>query len=118
MNMRKLILFFILCLLALTTQAQDIIMTKEKHEQLKKNIEDYKHLIIVYDNLKLENQNIKAQLIQKSDSITYLKKVIATCKKCSDPKPEPKKKSLFKRIGESISRFAKKLKSHKFEKNY
>lgn len=39
----------------------EVIMTKEKHDQLKKNIEDYKILISKYYKLAKENVDLKNQ---------------------------------------------------------
>lgn len=52
-SMKKIIILIVLIFnLNLISYSQDVIMTKQKHEQLRKNIEDYKKLIVDYDKLK------------------------------------------------------------------
>lgn len=92
-SMKKIIVLIILIFnLNFIAYSQDVIMTKQKHEQLRKNIEDYKKLIIDYDKLK------KDYTLQ-SKRIVDLENKLKNCK--------PKRKPFLIRIKEKLQKLNK-----------
>ena|SRR6185369_10225936 len=107
----RIFLFVLLCFFATSAYSQsNVIMTKEKHDQLKRNIEDYKLLIKQHKALKAENIDLKNQIIELT---AQLKKAQDDC-----PKLPPVKRNFFQRIGDKLKKMSSKPKKKKFEKDW
>jgi hypothetical protein len=104
--MKKLILFLGLILFSLSAYSQDVIMTKEKHELLRKDIENYKKLLISNKKVVNENKVLKDSIAVLNYKVNLLTKSLAECDK-------PEKKKFFKRMQDKLNKFRRKLKPHK-----
>ncbi len=108
--MKKLILFLVLVLFSFSAYSQDVIMTHEKHELLRKDIENYKKLIITHKKVVTENKTLK-------DSIAVLNYQIKLLDENCNKTPQ-KKKKFFKRMQDKLNRFRKNLKPHKQQQDW
>ncbi len=106
---KRILFLLILVLSAVNLQAQDIVMTKEKHEQLRKNIEDYKNLIKVHKTLQTKTDALTKENEKLKLTITNLQSQLADCQN----KPV-KKPNVFKRFGKWVKKTTGKI---KFRKN-
>ena len=110
--MKKLILFFVLVLFSFSAYSQDVIMTHEKHELLRKDIENYKKLIITHKKVVNENKTLKDSIAILNYKVELLNKTLADCDKT------PQKKRFFKRMQDKLNKFRKRLKPHKQKQDW
>jgi len=87
-------------------------MTQEKHELLRKDIENYKKLIITHKKVVNENKTLKDSIAVLNYKVELLNKTLAECNKT------PEKKKFFKRMHDKLNRFRKKLKPHKQQQDW
>jgi hypothetical protein len=99
MKLKLILLLFILFIGAYNVQAQEVVMTKEKHEQLRKNIEDYKTLIKVHKALQTKTDAVSKENEANKLRVKELELQLAECK----AKPV-KKKNIFQRFGAAVKR--------------
>jgi hypothetical protein len=109
--MKKLILFLGLILFSLSAYSQDVIMSKEKHELLRKDIENYKKLLISNKKVVNENKVLKDSIAVLNYKVDLLTKNLALCDK-------PEKKKFFKRMQDKLNKFRRKLKPHKNKQDW
>ena len=109
--MKKLI-FLLFVLFSLSAYSQDVIMTHEKHELLRKDIENYKKLIITHKKVVIENKTLKDSIAVLNYKVELLNKTLADCGKT------PEKRKFFKRMHDKLNRFRKKLKPHKQKQDW
>jgi cell division protein FtsB len=107
--MKKLILFLVLVLFSFSAYSQDVIMTNEKHELLRKDIENYKKLIITHKKIVRENKTLKDSIAVLNYQIKLLNE---NCNKT------PQKKKFFKRMQDKLNKFRRKLKPHKQKQDW
>lgn len=110
--MKKLILFLGLILFSLSAYSQDVIMSKEKHELLRKDIENYKKLLISNKKVVNENKVLKDSIAVLNYKIDLLNKTLADCSNT------PQKKKFFKRMQDKLNKFRRRLKPHKNKQDW
>jgi len=98
--MKKIIIFLAVFLASFAVANSQNLITKDKEEQIKKNLSDYRHLIAEHKKTVKDNTDLKAKIESLSKEIDDLNKKLSNC-----DKPKTKPQSKFKLFILKVKKF-------------